>query len=296
MKKKVLQYTWYPKDWQSSDLVYTLLPLDRCTYRELIDLAMEHDNQIPDNRSVWWKKWNYTNQDELSNSIDLLVKAGAVLVKNGLISVPSCEHRLNMVFKNRKNGTLGGRPKKEEEEPKNNPKETQTETQKKPKNNPTETQEERPIQYNTKQTNTEEKKVGVIIPDLVNGIPKLNTQPASKFPEYLYRTRDKICETLNVSELKSMQSYKSITYFCEEIFRQGKIEQLEEVAKYYPMYRQASGMKAHKPQNFTGDANLNYEDGAWCESDWKLKYNEHQTANQLKSTMSFFAIPKPEHQ
>jgi hypothetical protein len=140
------------------------------------------------------------------------------------------------------------------------------------------------------------QEAGVGIPNLQNGIPKLNTEPASKFPEYLYRTRDKICETLNVSELKSMQSYKSITYFCEEIFRQGKIEQLEEVAKYYPMYRQASGMKAHKPQNFTGDPNLNYEDGAWCESDWKLKYNEHQTANQPKSTMSFFPIPKPEHQ
>lgn len=185
MKTKVLQYTWYPKDWQGSDVVYQIGPVDRCTYREFIDLAMENGNEIPDRSAIWWKKWNYDSPEQLKESINNLISLGAVQVKGDFYSVPSCEKRLERAFRNQSNGKSGGRPPK----PRNNPEETEI----KPKPNPEETQEERPIQYNTIQ---------------------------GKYTPYV----EKLCSAFSVTQMNNARSFIAATNFIEDLDRFGRLE------------------------------------------------------------------------
>lgn len=203
MKKKVLQYTWYPKDWQGSDVVYQIGPVDRCTYREFIDLAMENGNEIPDRSAIWWKKWNYDSLEQLKDSIQSLVDLGALQMKGVFFTVPSCDKRLERAFRNQSNGKSGGRPPK----PRNNPEETET----KPKPNPEETQEERPIQYNTIQ---------------------------GKYTSYI----DRLCSAFNISEQRNGRSFFAATYFIEALAKDERLDYFSSQLEGYislrePRYR-----------------------------------------------------------
>lgn len=100
-------YTWYPKDWQTSDRVFELNLSERAVYRELIDLAMMTDNEVQYRPRVWARRWNST-KEEIAKAFDTLKDLGLVAFNTDetACNVPECEDRLQHI----RNGKKGGRP------------------------------------------------------------------------------------------------------------------------------------------------------------------------------------------
>ena len=99
-----LSYTWYPKDWLYSDNVFELKLNERGLYRELIDMAMLNDNKVEFKPESWARKLNSTFE-EVNSIIKTLKQQNLVIVEDGVVKVPSCEARLNLV----RGGRLGGK-------------------------------------------------------------------------------------------------------------------------------------------------------------------------------------------
>ena len=108
MSKK-LGYTFYPKDWQTSDAVFELNLSERGFYRELIDSAMLNDNNTEIKIDVWSRKYN-VSIEELETIINKLINLKLVVLKSNYFFIPSCEKRIEKINKNRDNGQKGGRP------------------------------------------------------------------------------------------------------------------------------------------------------------------------------------------
>ena len=98
-----LGYTFYPKDWSSSDGVFELNLPERGLYRELIDLAMLEDNKVKINVKVWSRKFD-SNEEEINNILEKLLELKLIKVKEKTISIPSCESRLKLVRAGRSGG------------------------------------------------------------------------------------------------------------------------------------------------------------------------------------------------
>ncbi len=98
-----LGYTWYPKDWETSESVFELKLPERAVFRELIDKAMLSDNCILIRKSVWCRKW-WVDVAELDRILQRLSDLKLIVVNDNCISVPSCETRLYA----KRNGKLGG--------------------------------------------------------------------------------------------------------------------------------------------------------------------------------------------
>lgn len=149
-----LGYTFYPKDFISDPDVMFMSAAERGVYRDLIDLAYMNDNMIPYSIDMLAK---YTNSD-IETVERVLSKKGAE--NDGFFSIPSCEKRIDLINRNKENGSKGGRP--------NNPKKTQTITQSKtqtkpkqkadgnPNDNPNLTQNERQIEREIERENKKE--------------------------------------------------------------------------------------------------------------------------------------------
>mgnify|MGYP001049786599 CR=1 FL=1 len=158
---KPLGYTWYPQDWKTDESVLELYLEARAVYRELIDSAYLKNNEIPLKISLWARLWN-TDKNHLKNIIEELEDRGLVVIDDDLLSVPSCETRLNIINRNRSNGKAGGRPKtqkKPKRNPDHNPNETQTVTQTKPKRNPDQKAKEKEREIEIEIESKEEKKI-----------------------------------------------------------------------------------------------------------------------------------------
>lgn len=120
-------YTWYPKDWSNSDNVFELNLQERGLYREYIDRAMLDDNKVEYKPNLFARRWG-CSVEELESVTTRLCALGLIVIKGEIISVPSCQKRIDIANKNRKNGAKGGRGKPKKN-PDDNPKRTQTETQ-----------------------------------------------------------------------------------------------------------------------------------------------------------------------
>lgn len=118
-----LGYTFYPKDWQTSDAVFDLTLSERGAYRELIDTYMLNNGNVDININVWVRKWN-SSTDEINSILNRLKELKLIIIESNKLIINSCDNRLLMVNKNRENGKKGGRPKTQTE--------TQTQTQTKP--------------------------------------------------------------------------------------------------------------------------------------------------------------------
>jgi hypothetical protein len=90
-----LGYTWYPKDWGTSEKVFELTLIERGLYRELIDMAMLNDNKTQINAKVWARKFGST-EDEVEGILITLTELGLVQINNDYLFIPSCESRLNL--------------------------------------------------------------------------------------------------------------------------------------------------------------------------------------------------------
>ena len=124
-----LGYTWYQKDWNTSEAVFQLDLSERGLYRELIDLAFLNDNKTKINSRVWTRKFN-TSKEELESILDVLQQLELIEVKDNVIFIPSCEPRLNMIRGGR-NGGLKSRKNKPTEKPINKPTSNQKKVNKK---------------------------------------------------------------------------------------------------------------------------------------------------------------------
>ncbi len=111
-----LGYTFYPKDWSSDDQVFELTLIERGFYRELIDMAMLNDNKTELNLKTWARKLN-SNINELSLIINNLIELNLIKIKDNIITIPSCEKRLNLI----RGGRKGGSKKKPTHKPTSKP-------------------------------------------------------------------------------------------------------------------------------------------------------------------------------
>lgn len=121
---KRLGYTWYSQQWRSSIRVFKLSLSERGLYRELIDSAYEEDNKILIDIETWARQFA-CSQDELK---DMLLKLEQMKDKDGIplitiseniLSVPSCEPRLNLIRGGKKGGETS--KKSDEYKPKSKP-------------------------------------------------------------------------------------------------------------------------------------------------------------------------------
>lgn len=100
-----LGYTWYTKDWNTSEAVFELNLEERGFYRELIDLAMLNDNKTEIKFSVWRRKFD-TDINTLENILHRLETLKLIKLNDeaNTLFIPSCEPRLKMVRGGKKGG------------------------------------------------------------------------------------------------------------------------------------------------------------------------------------------------
>ena len=128
-----LGYTWYPKDWGSSDGVFELNLSERGLYRELIDLAMLNDNKTEIKLDVWSRRFAI-DIDGLKSILGKLSTLNLIKVTGDYLFIPSCESRLNLV-RGGSNGGKKSKPPKPNSKPESKPnsKPTTKQTKKKHK-------------------------------------------------------------------------------------------------------------------------------------------------------------------
>lgn len=107
-----LGFTFYPKDWWTSETFYTLSPYERYIYLELLFIMYSNDGFVIDNKTNVERRLATSIKDEVWVKItDLFVKDGDKLTHE------SVNKRLAKAMVSRANGMKGGRPKKEVEKP-----------------------------------------------------------------------------------------------------------------------------------------------------------------------------------
>jgi len=114
-----LGFTFYPKDWWTSDTFYALNPFERYIYLELLFMMYVNDGRVANDRVNVERRLGITIKDEVWTRI-----VERLVIENGSLTHVSVNKRLRKALSNRQNGKKGGRPKNP-----NNP-------NKKPKVNP----------------------------------------------------------------------------------------------------------------------------------------------------------------
>lgn len=137
-----LGFTFYPKDWWTSDSFFLLQPFERYIYLECLFMMYSNDGWISNNKLIVERRLGTTIKDEVWSKItDLMVEDG------GQFTHKSVNKRLRKTLANRENGLKGGRPRKTTDSEKNlateKPKKPKNETQKNP---PLEREDEREIE------------------------------------------------------------------------------------------------------------------------------------------------------
>lgn len=122
-----LGYTWYPKDWGTSESVFELSLSERGLYREFIDLAMLNDNKTEIKKDVWVRKF-CVSDNELNTILDKLFSLNLIEINENILFIPSCENRLKLV----RGGSNGGKKSKPNTKPSIKPFESLDEKNQKP--------------------------------------------------------------------------------------------------------------------------------------------------------------------
>lgn len=173
-----LGYTWYYKDWSTSNTVFDLTLPERGLYREIIDLAYMDNNTIQYDSSSWARRFNSTIE-EIEKIVEKLSKirssSGSFLITitGNTISVPSCEKRIKKRDSSAENGKKGGRPKKEK---------TQKKPKVKPNQNPDRNLNKTQTISKEETQRKREKEIEIeskIEKETINYFPKKNTSKTS---------------------------------------------------------------------------------------------------------------------
>jgi len=122
-----LGFTFYPKDWWTSDSFFLLQPFERYIYLECIFIMYSQDGWMSGNKLIVERRLGTTIKDEVWNKIkDLFISDGDQLTHKSVNS------RMRKTLSNRENGKLGGRPKNQEVADEEKPKKPNSETQNNP--------------------------------------------------------------------------------------------------------------------------------------------------------------------
>lgn len=122
-----LGFTFYPKDWWTSESYFELTPIQRYYYLECLFIMYSNDGFMKTQKTQFE---NRTRTQVLQSDWDLVISK--FILDNGQFTHPSVNKRLRKTVANRENGKKGGRPPK--------PKKPNLETQKNP---PLESERER---------------------------------------------------------------------------------------------------------------------------------------------------------
>ena len=147
-----LGYTWYPKDWGSSESVFELNLSERGLYRELIDLAMLNDNKTELKLDVWSRKFAI-DVEGLTVILGKLTSLGLIKIKAELLFIPSCESRLKLA----RGGSNGGKKSKPPIKPNEKPLGSLEEKNEKPTPNQIEIEKESKKEKESKEPPSEKE-------------------------------------------------------------------------------------------------------------------------------------------
>lgn len=117
-----LGFTFYPKDWWTSDKFYNLEPIERYIYLECLFIMYQNDGYIKTQKTQIERRLSLVITDLQWDNI-----TEGFIIENDLFTHKSVNKRLRKAIANRQNGTKGGRPPKEDK-----PKKPSLETQKNP--------------------------------------------------------------------------------------------------------------------------------------------------------------------
>lgn len=131
-----LGFTFYPKDWWTSESYFELTPIQRYYYLECLFIMYSNDGYMKTQKTQFE---NRTRTQVLQKDWDTVVSRFELL--NEQFTHVSVNKRLRKTIANRENGKKGGRPIKEIEKPKKPNLKTQ-------KNPPLEREREREIEIN----------------------------------------------------------------------------------------------------------------------------------------------------
>jgi len=114
-----LGFTFYPKDWWTSESFFELNPHQRYIYLESLFIMYSNDGLMKT------QKTQFENRTRIEISAeDWKIVTDKFILENGNFTHPSVNKRLRKTLANRENGKKGGRPEK--------PKEPKKETQNNP--------------------------------------------------------------------------------------------------------------------------------------------------------------------
>lgn len=158
-----LGFTFYPKDWWTSESYFELTPIQRYYYLECLFIMYSNDGFMKTQKTQFE---NRIRTQVLQSDWDLVVDK--FLLDDGQFTHPSVNKRLRKAVANRENGKKGGRPPK--------PKKPNFETQKNP---PLESESESEIK-----TEIENKSNSIFLTELLNSeswLESLAMNNAKKF-------------------------------------------------------------------------------------------------------------------
>ena len=134
-----LGFTFYPKDWWTSETYFTLTPIQRYYYLECLFIMYTNGGYMKTQKTQLENRMRtQINEDDFNSVIDLFI------LEDDKFTSPTVNKRLRKALANRENGKKGGRPRKDEEKPKKPSSETQN-------NPPLEREREREIELNIHQ-------------------------------------------------------------------------------------------------------------------------------------------------
>jgi len=131
-----LGFTFYPKDWWTSESYFELTPIQRYYYLECLFIMYSNDGYMKTQKTQFE---NRIRTEVLQSDWDIIITKFDWL--NDMYTHKSVNKRLRKAIANRENGKKGGRPPKEIQEPKKPNNETQ-------KNPPLESERETEIEIN----------------------------------------------------------------------------------------------------------------------------------------------------
>ena len=115
-----LGFTFYPKDWWTSESYFELTPIQRYYYLECLFIMYSNDGCMKTQKTQFE---NRIRTEVLQSDWDIIITKFDWL--NDMYTHKSVNKRLRKAIANRENGKKGGRPPKEIQEPKKPNNETQ---------------------------------------------------------------------------------------------------------------------------------------------------------------------------
>jgi hypothetical protein len=213
-----LGYTWYPKDWGTSESVFELSLSERGLYREFIDLAMLNDNTTEIKKDVWVRKF-CVSDNELNIILDKLLVLNLIEINENILFIPSCENRLKLV----RGGSNGGKKSKPTHKPNSKPthKPNSKPTHKpnsKPTHKPFESLNENNVKPTSKQREIEtkietkiENNINSFFESLESGLFLEDIARNNKFT--IDQVKKKLIDFRNVAELEYPNYSKFVSHF-----------------------------------------------------------------------------------